>query len=205
MKKLIIFFIMILGFNTNIYAKERIEVKFSKCVDGDTANVLLDNEEIKLRFLAIDTPESVHPTIGEEEYGKEASEYTCKLLKSAKKIEIEYDSNSDKFDKYDRHLVWVFVDGNLLQEKIIENGLAEVAYLYEDYKYTSILEEKETIAKNRKIGIWSNSTNYLETIIAIIVIIACIILFFTNQKFRKKATNEIKKTAKKELKKVFKN
>lgn len=38
------------------------EVKLSKCVDGDTARFILNKEEIKARFLAIDTPESVHPT-----------------------------------------------------------------------------------------------------------------------------------------------
>ena len=37
--------------------------------------------------------------------------YRRQIVKNAKKIEIEYDSNSDKTDKYDRLLVWVFVDG----------------------------------------------------------------------------------------------
>ena len=205
MKKLIVF-LTILFCLTCVKAEDKKEVTFSKCTDGDTASVILDGKEIKLRFLAIDTPESVHPTIGEEPFGKEASNYTCNALKKAKKIEIEYDSNSDKLDKYDRHLVWVFVDGNLLQEKLIENGLAEVAYLYDDYKYTANLESKELIAKTKKIGIWGEEeTNYFEIFITIIVILACIILFFTNQNFRKKTTTKIKKTAKKELKKILKN
>lgn len=47
-------------------------------------------------MLAIDTPESVHPTKGVEYYGEEASNYTCNLVTNAKKIELEYDKNSDK-------------------------------------------------------------------------------------------------------------
>ena len=73
---LILFFICI----GSISAKE-IEVTFSNCVDGDTAKFMYKDEEITARFLAIDTPETVHPTKEEEKYGKEASEYTCRKIK----------------------------------------------------------------------------------------------------------------------------
>ena len=152
MKKIIlilsIFFLSI----SNIYAKE--VVKFSNCVDGDTIKVLLDNKEYTVRMLAIDTPESVHPTKKVEYYGKEASDYTCEKVKNAKKLEIEYDENSDKIDKYDRLLVWVFVDDVLLQKDLIENGYAKIAYLYDDYKYTKELESIQELASAKNIGIW---------------------------------------------------
>lgn len=206
MKKLLIFFlILFFCLPIKITAKEKIEVTLADCVDGDTAVVLLNNKKIKLRFLAIDTPESVHPTIGEEKYGKEASNYTCNALKNADKIEIEYDSNSDKLDKYDRHLVWVFIDGELLQKKIIEKGLAEVAYLYGDYKYTSVLQSKQLVAQTKQIGIWSDSIDYEKIILGIIIILIVIILCIFNKKFRKETVNKIKKRTKKELKKLFKN
>lgn len=144
-------------------AEEKLTVKFDSCVDGDTANVILNEEKIKIRFLAIDTPETKHPTIGEEPLGKEASEYTCNRLKNASKIEIEYDPNSDQKDKYDRHLVWVWVDDYLLQDEIIKEGLAEVAYLYGDYKYTGTLEDHQTIAKINGVGIWNESTTNQDT------------------------------------------
>lgn len=153
MKKLIIFFsLFIIGIN-NIYAKEVVE--FSDCVDGDTIKVLLDGKEYTARLLAVDTPESVHPQKEVEYYGKEASDYTCNKIKKAKKIEIEYDDNSDKMDKYDRLLVWVFTDGILLQKDLIENGYAKVAYLYDDYKYTSELESIQELVSAKNIGIWN--------------------------------------------------
>lgn len=154
MKKKIILLISIffIGINS-IYAKET--VKFSDCVDGDTIKVLLDNKKYTIRMLAVDTPESVHPTKGVEYYGKEASDYTCNLVKNAKKLEIEYDEDSDKTDKYDRLLVWVFVDGKLLQKELISNGYAKVAYLYGDYKYTSELETAQELVSAKNIGIWN--------------------------------------------------
>jgi len=154
MKKIILiitlFFFCIIGVNA-----KTISVKFSECVDGDTAKFIYKNEEITARFLAIDTPETVHPTKKVEEFGKEASEYTCNKIKNAKEIKLEYDDNSDELDKYDRHLVWVFIDGELLQKKLVSKGYASVAYLYGDYKYTEELEAVEQYAEDKKLGIWS--------------------------------------------------
>ena len=152
-KKITIFLItIIIGINI-VYAKET--VKFSKCVDGDTIKVIKEEKEYTVRMLAIDTPESVHPTKGIEYYGKEASEYTCNKVTNAKKIELEYDENSDKIDKYDRLLAWVFVDGTLLQKELIEKGYAKIAYLYDDYKYTKELESAQELASVKNIGVWN--------------------------------------------------
>lgn len=204
MKKILVLILAFFAFIINIEAKTKKVVTFNECIDGDTASVILNKEKIKIRFLAIDTPETKHPTIKEEPYGKEASNYTCNSLKKAKKIEIEYDNNSDKLDKYDRHLVWVFVDDELLQENLIEQGLAKVAYLYDNYKYTSKLETEELIAKSKRIGIWNEEIDYVKIIIVIIILIVGITLFITNRNFRTKTTNKIKKETKKRIKKYFK-
>ena len=153
MKK--IFFVILCFICTSIVNAEEIEVKFSDCVDGDTAKFIYKDEKITARFLAIDTPETVHPTKEEEKFGKDASEYTCKKIKKAKKIILEYDDDSDKLDKYNRHLVWVFVDDSLLQEELVSKGFASVAYLYGDYKYTDDLEKAEQVAEDKGLGIWS--------------------------------------------------
>lgn len=152
-KKLLLFLLILVSFANNVVAKEK--VTFSKCVDGDTIKVTIDNEVKTVRMLAVDTPESVHPTKGVEFFGKEASEYTCNIISNASKIELEFDPGSDREDKYDRLLAWVWVDDTLLQDELIKNGYAEVAYLYGDYKYTSLLQDHQKIAEASKIGIWN--------------------------------------------------
>ena len=142
-----------------------IDATFVRCVDGDTAVFNVNNEEVKFRFLAIDTPETVHPTKAVEAFGKDASEYTCNKLTSAESIILEYES-SNTTDKYGRSLAWIWVDGSLLQKELIEVGYARVAYIYGNYRYTSSLclyQSKATIAK---VGIWEDSTEvgYCETI-----------------------------------------
>ncbi len=135
---------------------EKVEVKYNEGIDGDTSKFDMDGETIKVRFLAIDTPESVHPTKEVQAYGVEASRFTKEKLKNAKNIELEFDNNSDKTDKYGRYLAWIWVDGELLQDLLVKEGLAKVAYLYADYKYTSLLQESENKAKEERKGIWQD-------------------------------------------------
>ena len=195
MKKILFILILFFTFTINTYAK-KLEVTLDKCVDGDTAWFNLDNERIKTRFLAINTPESTNKI---EAYGKEASNYTCNMLTNAKKIEIEYDNNSDKFDKYDRHLVWVFVDDTLLQEKLLEEGLAEIKYIYGDYKYLDELKKVESTAKKNKVGMWSDSKDDYSIYLIIIGAIIIILVFIFSKKGRKKILRELKKETKKKL------
>ena len=207
MKKLITF-LCILSFFINInnvFAEEKAKVAFGNCVDGDTAVFILNNDKIKVRFLAIDTPETKHPTKGVEPFGKEASNFTCYKITNAKEIILEFDKNSDKLDKYNRYLAWIFVDGNLLQSDLISKGYAKTAYLYDDYKYTNNLITLENKAKDKHIGIWSNyQDNDIESflrnldfkyklLITIIIILIIIIYSFYDKKFRRKVFNKIRK------------
>lgn len=157
MKKLVIILYLVFIFNSiNVYAINYDIVKFKKCVDGDTAVFILNNEEIKVRFLAIDTPETVHPNKEVDSIGLQASDFTCSKLRNAQEIKLEYDSNSDKFDKYNRLLAWIWVDNILLQKELINNGYAKIKYIYGDYKYLEDLSVSEKISKNEKIGIWNS-------------------------------------------------
>lgn len=148
----------------NDYDEEtnKIEVELVEAVDGDTAKFKMDGEQIIVRFLGINTKETVDPEIGEEAWGKEASDFTKEKLKNATKIELEFDSSADEKDKYDRYLAWIWVDDVLLQNLLVEKGLAENYMLQNNYKYAGILQESEETAKNNKIGIWSDETSNIQ-------------------------------------------
>ena len=164
MKKYMIIFSLLFVINIDIvFANET--VKYAGCVDGDTIKVMIKDKKVTVRLLAVDTPEVEKEDKAGEYYGKEASEYTCKRIKKAKKITLEYDDNSDKYDKYDRLLAWVFLDDNLLQTDLVRLGYARVAYLYDDYKYADILKDKQELASAKGIGIWNAEAknNYEKT------------------------------------------
>ena len=58
--------------------------------------------------------------------------------------------------KYDRVLAWVYADGKLLQEELVKNGYAKVAYLYAEYKYVDMLKEKQELASAKEMGVWNS-------------------------------------------------
>ena len=135
---------------TNHYV---VNITLDSCIDGDTAWFIIDGERVKVRFLGIDTPESINV---KEEYGEDASSYTCSVLKNANNIYIEYDDNSDRYDKYGRLLGYVFVDGINISELLVSKGYAEVKYIYGEYKYLDDLCDSQYKAYENKLGIWDS-------------------------------------------------
>lgn len=173
---------------------DTITVTLNKCVDGDTAWFNYNEDVIKVRFLAINTMELKSDDIN----AQLAADYTCNELTNAKEIKLEFDPKSDEKDKYQRYLAWIFVDNSLLQAKLIEKGYAEVKYIYNEYKYVEDLKEKEEVAKDKKIGIWSvskakNEKDYSEYIYAGVAIV-CVLLGVSTTKIKKikKIVNSIK-------------
>lgn len=128
------------------------EAQLNHCIDGDTASFIINDKKETVRFLAINTPE--YSKQKKQPLGKEASDFTCNELKT-KTIEVERDPKSNKYDKYNRLLLWVYVDSELLQDKLVKNGYAEIKYIYGDYLYLNELKESEKIAKSKGIGIWN--------------------------------------------------
>lgn len=129
-------------------------VDYIKGIDGDTAVFMVDGSPMKTRFLAIDTPETNIETLGIEPWGIEAKAFTAEALENAAEIVLEIDDGSDLYDQYQRLLAWIWVDGELLNGALVREGLAEVRYLYGDYRYTDDLLELQAEAKSQKRGIW---------------------------------------------------
>jgi len=129
---------------------QKYQAELDKCVDGDTAHFKINGKTYKTRFLYIDTPESTSKV---EPYGLEASEYTCSFLKQGQII-LETDG-STIFDKYERLLAWVWVDGKLHQEEITKAGLVKKFYDYGDYLYEDRIVSAMNDAKQSRRGIYS--------------------------------------------------
>lgn len=166
MKRIGLFLVIINLMLLNVKAETGLQkVTLNRCVDGDTAVFNVDGEEIKYRFLAIDTPETVKPNTEVQEYGKDASEYTCNKLVNAQEIIIEYEKGN-KTDKYGRSLGWIWIDGSLLQKELIDVGYAKVAYIYGKYRYTESLCLAQSEAKEKGNGLWSGETEdgYCSTV-----------------------------------------
>lgn len=179
MKKIVFLFLLFFNLSIVSASNSKFKVTLDSCIDGDTARFIIKDEVKTVRFLSINTPEIAHDDVVGEPFGEEASIFTCNMLTNASIIKLQYDSKSDKEDKYGRVLAWVFVDDELLQEKLVSEGLAEVKYVYKDYKYSSHLKDIELEAKTKEIGIWatvhvfdkSNDDNYEFYVIVLCILV----------------------------------
>nr|WP_279390884.1 thermonuclease family protein [Mammaliicoccus sciuri] len=134
---------------------DRIPVDLAGTVDGDTAKFIYNGSQQSFRFLLIDTPETKHPRLGKQPFGQEASDRTKELLTNANKIEVEFDVGGQT-DKYQRYLAYIYVDGKMLNEILVREGLAKVAYVYPpNTRYLDQLESAQEKAKEEKLGVWS--------------------------------------------------
>ena len=139
------------------------EVTVKSYVDGDTVHFnvpeSLDKTGVlKVRFLAVDTPESTGKI---EEYGKAASNYTREKLSSASSIIIESDNDRWNRDSTgDRYLVWVWyrTDENSayrnLNLELLQNGLASASSTASN-RYGEICMSALNYARDAKLNLFS--------------------------------------------------
>lgn len=125
----------------------------TRIIDGDTFEINYNSQTETVRLLSVDTPETVHPTIPVEDYGKEASSFTTSELLN-KYISLEFDSQER--DPYNRFLAYVYIDGKMFNKTLLEKGLAQVTIYPPNTKYADEFIEIEKTAKANKIGMWEN-------------------------------------------------
>ncbi|MEN8253206.1 MAG: thermonuclease family protein [Patescibacteria group bacterium] len=125
------------------------QVLVKRVVDGDTIEL---SDGRKLRYIGIDTPETKHPSKGVECFGKEASEYNKNLVEN-KIISIEKDISET--DRYARLLRYVWLDDEMINKKLVEEGYAHASSYPPDIKYQDELREAERKARENNLGLWS--------------------------------------------------
>ena len=123
--------------------------------DGDTIAVLMNGQEVKVRFIGVDTPESVHrnESLNSPE-GKESSNFTKELLEG-KQVYLEYDV--DKEDDYGRILAYVYTEDKVMVNALLlEKGYAKCMSIKPNNRYADMFSGIEKTAKETGIGFWGN-------------------------------------------------
>lgn len=124
------------------------------CIDDDTAQFILNEQSIRVRFISVDTPEMSYenPDL-REEHAQEAATYTCHHLTSAQNIKLENEPSIVQ-DKYERYLMWVWVDGVLLQEQIVQQGYSKIDFRNKNTLHFKKLIEAQEKAIDTESGLW---------------------------------------------------
>jgi micrococcal nuclease len=132
------------------------QAQVTRVVDGDTIQVSMAGAIYKVRYIGIDTPETVDPRRPVECYGHEASERNRQLVEG-KTVELEKDVSET--DKYGRLLRYVWVDGEMVNATLVREGYAIASTYPPDVKYQELFAslQREAIAADR--GLWGPSCN----------------------------------------------
>ena len=127
-----------------------------RVVDGDTVSVSIGGKSETIRFIGIDTPETVDPRRAVQCFGREASDKTKELL-AGQRVMLEKDPSQGERDKYGRLLAYVFrSDGLFVNEYLVEQGYAHEYTYSAPYKYQAEFRAAEAQARLLGRGLWAS-------------------------------------------------
>lgn len=128
-------------------------IRVKRAVDGDT--IELESGE-KVRYIGINTPETVKPNSPVECFGKEASTKNKELV-DGKLVRLKKDV-SDK-DKYGRLLRFVYLeDGTFVNDILVREGYAFVSTFPPDVAKADQFKQAEREARENVRGLWAQNT-----------------------------------------------
>lgn len=131
-------------------------VKVIRVVDGDTIEIETGE---KLRYIGVNTPESVDPRRPVQCYGKEASVKNKELVEG-KMVRLEKDVSNT--DKYGRLLRYVWIRDTMINEQLVREGYAQVDTFPPDVKYKARFVAAEQLAQQENKGLWGSACKMVK-------------------------------------------
>lgn len=144
------------------------EATVVRVVDGDTIVVEVlgrtpgpgagdapSGEELPVRLIGIDTPESVKPNSPVECFGREASAAATALLEGRDVLLVK---DVEERDGYDRLLRYVYLGSEMANARLVANGYA-TAYTYPpNVRHSELFVQLQRRARAEGRGLWSPDT-----------------------------------------------
>ncbi len=110
-----------------------------RVVDGDTIRVALPSGEEAVRYIGVDTPESVKPGSPVECFARRASAFNARLVEGER---VRLVADVEARDRYDRRLAYVYRarDDLFVNEELVRQGRAEAKRYPPDVRFADRLE-----------------------------------------------------------------
>ncbi len=130
-----------------------VEARVTRVIDGDTIDVSISGQTFTVRYIGIDTPETVHPSQPVGCYGPEASRKNGDLV-GGKVVVLEKDVS--EVDKYGRLLRYVWVGDVMVNAELVRLGYAQVSTYPPDVSYQDLFLRLQREAREAGRGLWGN-------------------------------------------------
>jgi micrococcal nuclease len=132
-------------------AKAGETVAVTRVVDGDTVEVQVDGQTEDVRYIGVDTPETVKPGAPIECFGPEAHDFNAQLV-DGKTVRLDFDA--ERRDVYGRLLAYVHVGDTFVNEELLRRGYATTLTIPPNDHYAERFAELERKASAAGVGLW---------------------------------------------------
>ena len=120
-------------------------------VDGDTVEIDIDGRTDRLRYIGVDTPETVKPDTPIECFGPEAHDFNEDLV-DGETVRLDFDA--ERRDVYGRLLAYVHVGNTFVNEELLRRGFATTLTIPPNDTYAARFAELERKASAAGVGLW---------------------------------------------------
>jgi micrococcal nuclease len=128
------------------------EAKVKRVVDGDTIVVSVNGNNERVRYIGVDTPESVKPNTPVECYAKVASRLNEEMV-GGKTVILT--PGPEQRDRYGRLLAYVRTkEGIDVNRELISRGAARTLEIAPNTQRASEFSVLEAKARNEQAGLW---------------------------------------------------
>lgn len=122
-----------------------------RAVDGDTIEVLLDGEREDVRYIGIDTPETVKPGTPVQCFGPRAHRFNAGLV-THRRVRLVF--GVERRDVYGRLLAYVYLDGRFVNAELARRGLARTLTIAPNDRFAGRFERLQNAAARHGRGLW---------------------------------------------------
>ncbi len=130
-------------------------VRLARVVDGDTIVARVDGHEEYVRYIGVDTPETVKPDTPVQCYGPRAHARNAQLLGGAgSALVLRFDR--ELRDRYGRLLAYVYRarDGLFVNARLVREGIARTLSISPNTTYATQLGHLQSAARASARGLW---------------------------------------------------
>jgi micrococcal nuclease len=129
--------------------------RVTRIVDGDTIHVAVGGREEKVRYIGVDTPESVKPGTPVQCFAKRASAFNQRLV-AGEKVRLVRDS--EERDRYGRLLAYVYRarDGLFVNAALVRGGYAVPLTIPPNVAHAEQFRTLAATARRKGRGLWSS-------------------------------------------------
>ncbi len=122
-----------------------------RAVDGDTIEVRLDGRREDVRYIGVDTPETVKPGTPVQCFGPRAHRFNARFVEG-RRVRLEF--GVERRDVYGRLLAYVHLGHRFVNAELVHRGLARTLAIAPNTRFAERFERLELAAARAGRGLW---------------------------------------------------